>query len=524
MNNLSLKEHSFKKLISDPDNNIAKPFTIDVGFFRSFENLELDEEINFNSEDNYSKPIVLNGCSFKKINIEGSIFLEFLWFKNCVFNHDFIIYEGDFKSILFENCEFKEGLTIHNIKTDSLSIELSASKNPIRIKGGIYKRLFYNSANEKTHLKVNGQFTFIDLLSIDTIIGATITISESIIRLLKLEGDFNNSSRINIKNIKNLDISLDNINNDGKLYFTDFETYNIIGLKIPPLEKVIESINDKETKLEINHLIKYNPKIKTFLQLFNHISLRESYKNLLYALLFRDVFIIKIDSQEPNFVINYSSLGLLELKGMQLEKYRIIIMSSDLSSIKLINTTFPTNKVAWTYADGFSVFNDLYTSANKQNNTEDKIEYYKASQKYLYKKIKSKKILIKPNYSTLKALINKLSSIMAIKISGLYSNHGSNWIRSVLITVLLIGMPLFGLFAASLKDIRYEFSSKGINFFIKDILPHFPEFINPLHRIDFMDIVSDKGPWSGLVDLIARILIGIGIFEMIRSFRKYVRT
>lgn len=520
----SFSEGNFKSLITNPFDKSIEKYTIEIGWNKSFESLIFNENISLNEGEEYEHTIIFNKSTFKKIIIDGAKFSELLWFKNCSFEDDFIIYDGDLKTLIFDNCDFKTGFIIYNVNIERLAIENSTSKNPILIKGGVFQKVSYTAHDEKTHLKINGQFTFINLFNINTVIGATITISESIIRLLKLEGDYNSSSRINFKKIKNLDVSLDNVNNDGKLYLTNFETYDIIGLKLPPLDNVIKNISDEETKDEILHFIKYNPKIKTFLQLYNHISLRQDYKNHLYFIFFRDIIVTDINSPQPTFAIKYSSLGQLELKGMKLERYNLIIMSSDLSSIKLINSTFPTDQQAWTYSDGFSIFNDLYTSASKQNNTEDKIEYYKASQKYLYKKIKYSKTPIKPSYPALKVLSQKTGSMIAINTSGLYSDHGSSWIRAAIITVFVIGLPLFGLYTYSLKDIQLDLSSKGILFYFNDILPYFPQFLNPLHKLEFMDSISTTESWSGLTDLMGRILIGIGIFEMIRSFRKYVRT
>ncbi|OYQ47966.1 hypothetical protein CHU92_00875 [Flavobacterium cyanobacteriorum] len=185
-----------------------------------------------------------------------------------------------------------------------------------------------------------------------------------------------------------------------------------------------------------------------------------------------------------------------------------------MSSAKLVNTFFPINQKSWTYRDGLNLYNDLYTAANRQNNVHDKIEYYKAAQKFLYKKIASEKLTW-----------SNLGSLIAIGVSKQYSNHGSNWIQAAALTVFIVALPLYGLFLVSLDNIYVDLSAAGAHYFMSELLPFFWEFINPLHRIDFMKNSGiSLGYWSALVDLVSRIFIGIGVFETVRSFRKYVRS
>ncbi len=508
-------EENFKELIRNPHSDIAKPYTIQIGWNKAFQNLTYKGILNLGYNEKYDKALIFENCFFDKTLIESTEFKEFVWFKNCSFEDDFIIYDGSFTTLIFDNCEFKKSLTILDITVNKLSINNSISKNPILIKGGRYTNLHYNSSTEKTHLRINGLFTFIGFFSLKTAIGANVTVNNSIIRNIKIEGDYNSSSRVNFKEIQNFDISIDNTNNDGKFYFTNFYTKNIIRLNFPTIEYAIQKIEDPTSKDELHNFVRYNPQIKTFQNLYNHISLKEDLKKILYVYLFKEVLISSpIDNNEkPIFAIKYSSIGTLELKSMVLEKYSPLIISSDLSSIKLIDTFFPTEEKPFTHSDGLNLFNDLYTSASKQNNLNDKIEYYKASQKFLYKKLyhqkKSKRVI---------------GSLISISTSKFYSNHGSSWIKAAVITFIILAFPMFGLFVFSLKKISLDFSVTGFKYFSSEILPYFPQFINPIHKIEFMESISSLGEYSSWVDLFSRVLIGIGVFEMIRSFRKFVRN
>jgi hypothetical protein len=72
-----------------------------------------------------------------------------------------------------------------------------------------------------------------------------------------------------------------------------------------------------------------------------------------------------------------------------------------------------------------------------------------------------------------------------------------------------------------------EFSKEGLDGFISSAI-FYIQYLNPAHRIDFMDNKLSNYMYSMnlgfmVFDFIGRILISIGIFEIIKSFRKYVR-
>ena len=120
------------------------------------------------------------------------------------------------------------------------------------------------------------------------------------------------------------------------------------------------------------------------------------------------------------------------------------------------------------------------------------------------------------------ATIESTGSRISIFVSRLFSIHGSDWIRASLVTIS-IAFVFFCFFVNSLKEITADLSATGIKYLIELILVYFPQFINPIRRIDFMAEVSPLGLWTALFDFIARVFVSIGIFEIIRSFRKHVR-
>jgi hypothetical protein len=224
-------------------------------------------------------------------------------------------------------------------------------------------------------------------------------------------------------------------------------------------------------------------------------------------------FLLYFDTLDTQFRIDNSSPGILELKSLLFEQYQIEIKNSDLSSVKLLHARIPDVMAQDDDLNYYNVYNDLYTAAVRQNNTKDKAFYYKTAQEYLYSYLKD----------SAKADDRDAGSRIAITVSKIYSHHGTDWIRACLVT-FFITFLFFILFTLSLKEIDADVSGHGAAYFNETIMPYFFEFINPLHRIDFMSKISPLGGFTAFFDFLSRIFVSIGIFEIVRSFRKHVRS
>ncbi|MFT5892263.1 MAG: hypothetical protein ACI9Y7_002373 [Dokdonia sp.] len=182
-----------------------------------------------------------------------------------------------------------------------------------------------------------------------------------------------------------------------------------------------------------------------------------------------------------------------------------------------MNSKFPVKEGRITsnsnlYRNLYHLYNDLYSISSAQNNAKNRLEYYKASQINLLRSTKEEAFSW-----------NKISSLLSLRVSKFYSDFGQNAVKAFFITVFLLGPIFYGLFVLSLENITFDFSEKGRKFFFEEILKYYPQFLNLTHKYTLLENVSSLGNFSLLIDLFSRIFIGIGIFEMIRSFRKYVR-
>lgn len=148
------------------------------------------------------------------------------------------------------------------------------------------------------------------------------------------------------------------------------------------------------------------------------------------------------------------------------------------------------------------------------------IEYIK-TQSHNILKTKSlivKEKLLSPNaWERLTFWLNEISN-----------NHGESWSRALKFT-LFSGLLTFVLYLFSNKyllDVSIILHPSKIQWnidwkFIKDNFHYFFDFLNPTHKSDLIKEAKNPSAWSGLWDLLGRISIGYGIFQLISAFRKH---
>ncbi|MFB9110032.1 hypothetical protein [Flavobacterium gyeonganense] len=463
--------------------------------------------------DNIKEPVTFSNCEFDDIFIHNASIVA-IEFNNCTFTKDFDITYIKASSLRLYNCDFLKKFFIRNCKIDTLHLHKSESQNGINIEGGILRIIDIIPVNEKTQFSFIGKFLLIEFLAVQSTSGITLLADKAVINSIHINGYYNVSSRLNFNQIINERIELENLNNDGKIYFTHLKQAGVKGFLDLPLKKYLQAFNESNEahQKEINFINEISAKHSTLELLMGYLPVFY-FKDFIEKNFFTDFLSYK-ENISVKFLINNSSAGILELKNIKFEQYKLELLNSDLSAVKLINSHIPDVGVSDNYLNYYNVYNDLYTSAAKQNNTKDKIDYYRISQQYLYKYLRYE--------STAKK--GHIGSRISITVSLLYSNHGTDWLKACLVT-LVGSLFFFILFVYSLKDVELDPSLSGLRIFFKTyLLPFFPQFINPLHRIDFMNQTDVLGTWSSLVDFFSRIIVSIGIFEIIRSFRKHVRS
>lgn len=462
--------------------------------------------------ENIKEPVTFSNCDFDEVFIKNTDMKDRLEFRHCTFQKEFIIFNIEGVGLIFNNCFFDKGLSVNFCSLKYLTLSKVESPNGINFEGGCIQVLDIKPLNEKTQFSFVGKFLLIDTLAVDSSSGVTIFAKKAVINNISLSGYYNVSSRLDFNNIINKKTELNDLNNDGKFYFSKLRPVGVKKFLNEPLDKYIKAYSEFENvhykELEIVHAL--SKRIGT-LDLYSgyHPVLR--FREFIEQNHYTD-FLEYYDDLSAEFTINNSSAGILELKNIMFERYKLEIINSDLSAVKLINSQISDVKTKDNFLNYYNVYNDLYTSAGKQNNTKDKAEYYRISQLYLYRYLK---------YESVSENRHR-GSRFSIAVSRFYSSHGTDWPKASIVTVLL-AFFFFCFFSGSLSGVHFDLSSFGLRNFFSEYLPFFPQFLNPLHRIDFMQDVAALGPWSALLDFFSRVAVSIGIFEIVRSFRKHVR-
>lgn len=462
--------------------------------------------------DKIKEPVTFSNCEFDEVFIHNAS-IAAIEFNNCTFNKDFDITYIKTPSLRLHNCHFQKKIYIRNCRIETLNIHNTESQNGINIEGGIIRIIDIIPINEKTQFSIIGKFLLIEFLAVQSTSGVTLLADKAIINSIHINGYYNVSSRLNFNQVINERIELENLNNDGKIYFTHLKPAGIKGFIDPSLKKYIQIFKESKEahQKEIQFINEISSKHSTLELLMGYFPVIY-FKDFIEKNYFTDFLLYK-EQKAVKFSISNSSAGVLELKNILFEQYKLELLNSDLSGVKIINSNIPDIGVSDNYLNYYNVYNDLYTSAGKQNNTKDKIEYYRISQQYLYKHLKYESASKKSH----------IGSLISISVSRLYSNHGTDWLKACFATILFT-LLFFILFIASLKEIIADLSLRGFGYYLKILISYFPQFINPLHRIDFISELSTLGNWSALFDFLGRIFVSIGIFEIVRSFRKHVRN
>lgn len=454
--------------------------------------------------------ITFSNCSFEDIYIENSECPGSLEFRNCTFSNDFLIFSIYAHSLLLENCQLEKSFRIASCDLLYLSFDRTEALNGIMLEAGKIQIMEIKPVNEKTFFSITGAFLLIKELYISSQSGLTITAKKAIINHISLTGYFNIASRLDFNTIINKSIDINGLNNDGKIYLSNLVTAGVNSFIDKDRQEYVKAYHDSGEANEGD--------LRIISKLDKRITANDLLTGNFPVFVFRDFieknhyddFVSYEEKPEFKFQIHDSSVGILELRSIMFERYMIAIKNSDLTAVKLVHTKIPDVNSADNFLNYYNVYNDLYTTAAKQNNTKDKADYYKISQSYLNK------------YLKYDATGNNAGSRIAIYASRLFSSHGTDWIRACLVTIS-IAFIFFCLFINSLKQINVDISRNGIRFFFDSLLTYFPHFINPLHRIDFMSEISEPGDWASFYDFLARIFVSIGAFEIVRSFRKHVR-
>ena len=209
--------------------------------------------------------------------------------------------------------------------------------------------------------------------------------------------------------------------------------------------------------------------------------------------------------------IEDSSMGKAELLDVDLSKPAVAkIISSNIMELVLIDTVFPSVLTASSKSDYKGIrdaFRQLKLASGKQGNRIQELKY-EASEMEAYKR---DRIAIKTLDERAILLFNKLTN-----------NHGQSWLIPLL-EILALTIPAF-VFIKLQMGYTFVFGFISAN----DLGQYLEFAFNPLHNFTTLfgenkTLLSNDVGTAKLIDIVAKILSGLLIFQLIRGFRKYVK-
>lgn len=450
-----------------------------------------EQLINFLTDHSLSEPpwfiyeknndnifeFTISNCEIQDdLIISKLTFLSIITFKKVFFSSKVEVLSGFFDSpINFHNCSFLNTFIIHNIETPALNLRNNKLTKEFSIKGGLFDKVNFVSKQNSKITITGGKFNnslYFDLKEKDVvaIYNKDVSINELILHVRNANIGLLNEAAINKITFNGI-ISSDNKIRIKQVFFNSLEILNFTNEgsfildNCKPFKYPIKDTAIKKDKLKSTRKLKFTN----------------------------------------------SFIGDFKFSNMKLEKFdSILVENTDLSTIALFNTTFPIDKILGDPNTLYENFNRLSIVVKDSLNRRDEIEYYKASRNALRKYLKEEKK-------------HKRSSRFSLWISRQFSDYGTNWWRATWVTFSIS----FILFCMMLVFTNYHFDCSYEGFIgFGEVASNFFQFLNPTHSFDFMDIEGgaySKNPFFVTINFIARIIIGFGIFEIIQSFRKYVK-
>ncbi len=417
-------------------------------------------------------------------------------------------YNFEIEDLEFENCEFDEievdvgvlieSLDFKNCKINKITYNLEDEKVDSYFSGRLnnVKNLTVLGGKESSIHVTNGKFKKIDIMFLNF---GEFTLIRGDVDSFRIGNDFEDEKRFdNYSSILNIEIGHSNMKNTSDAYIININDLNIKSNKI-------KTLNLNGANIQNLHL-GCNIKLDSYFGL-NNIKVNnlkiENLKNL-GQLEFVDLYPLNNNS---NVNIMGTSFNDAVFRNCNLLDFKTVkIQNSDLGNLKLNNTPFPLNIIGDS-DDLYEVYNDLYATAIRSNNTKAKVDYYKATQENL--------LNVKINQEKSR---ERTGSIIALKVSKWLSSFGTDWLK-VIARMLMISIPVYLLILITLSNSVYDLSVNSI----LDTISRFFLFVNPLRGTSFIDGLGSYSPVSIIIDFFFRIFMAIAIFELIRSFRKYVR-
>ncbi|MDC8006158.1 hypothetical protein POV27_19050 [Aureisphaera galaxeae] len=476
------------------------------------EGVDFEEDILISSlSKKVSLSVKFDLCNFKgHFRLSGVVFNNKLIFSRCLFANGIDI-NGQFDEIFINNSVVpKNGIRFNGGKYDQIYIDSNDDISLIKVNQGVFNELIITGWKIKNIL-FGGYRVYINLLSLDLEEAkSNIAIHNVVANYLFVSGSYMEGTRVSISRSMFNSINLNSLTNEGKIEFNNIQIYGTKEIDFGNIDihEIMRNINLKKSEIEFIH---NESRRLTGLNMIGSQMLPLLLKHYPDKL----IKILPNNFSDSTLELNNAEIGNMSFKNMELQNFSSVrVINTELTSLSTFNAPFPIHKIKGNNRSLYEIFNNLYSIAQKKNNKREQIEYYKASQTALFKHLMEEK------------WYRNIPSIFSLGVSKIYSDHGTKWHRSMLLTTPILAGIFFSLMIL-LTNYDIEISKEGLDKF-KEISVYYLQFLNPTHKLSFMDNKIDSYIYSSnfffvLFDFLGRIFVAIGIYETIRSFRKFVR-
>ncbi|WP_027382463.1 hypothetical protein [Epilithonimonas caeni] len=267
---------------------------------------------------------------------------------------------------------------------------------------------------------------------------------------------------------------------------------------------------------------------------------------------------------KPIFRVFHSSLGKTEFSNCELNQFEFQYNNSNFLECIFLGTEVPEQNLTILKNDKIIIDYNELDKVNKINYYYQKTDFYNQFKKVYerqgniyeagifnskWSENQEKLLLLKINQnedylnktndfnSFIRSVFlffygnkEKVMDVFTFNLNRISNGHGEDWIKSL----KFILIPTFIIFIFYILSIRYDFSVKYLNcssgltfdsdvfnyFFIN--LKYYFEFLNPARKFDFIKLKDGESLsfWSSLWDIIGRIIVSFGIYQLIVAFRK----
>ena len=210
-----------------------------------------------------------------------------------------------------------------------------------------------------------------------------------------------------------------------------------------------------------------------------------------------------------SLAIIHGKLGLFEFKLQDFPEVDLLYDEDDYEDAVSTQGIIPINNKRET-------FRILKDNLESQKNLSESLKFKKIEKEVLRKELSKQSKFMKD--SSVLVQINNYLDQANLGLNELSNDHGNSYGRAFIFTVVA-GWIFFYLSLLLSDQFYFTFNYDSWDF--NDGFTLFIEFLNPLHKLDYIDNKMQSNVLFYIVDFFGKMIVGYGIYQFIQAFRKY---